>query len=149
MTFLISFAIVELLSRYNVNLINGQCTSSELINWNVAVVSICIAGLAILFGFFAERRFDSEGKEAFKEQLTTILLCCFIHIIALFITLLTTNTALISFFQLLSVILFLDMLIELYTMATAITCIDYTDNQSRNVNEQNILISNQKQNEER
>lgn len=126
-TVAISFILATILSCYDIVLIKCPCTLSSLIDWNIAVVTICIAALAILFGLFAGRKFAPNAAKAFKEQLTTIFLCCSIQICALFFTLLSTNKLIITFLQIWSTIIFLDMLIELYTTATAITCTEDTD----------------------
>lgn len=147
-TLAISLITSALLSCNNIQIIDEYCHQSSLVDWNIAVVSICIAGLAILFGLFAGKPFDSDGSKAFNEQLISFFLCCFIHVLALFVTLLWSNEFCIILFQIWGLLLFLDLLVELYTMSTAITSkSDETDKQANEGNNKNHNKLNNRQNE--
>ena len=99
----------------------------NLSNSNLALLGVDIAALAILFSLFQDKTMDINAKEAFKEQNISFIGNAFLQLISFLLSIVCKFVSLYVvlyltlFFQFLSLVLVFDLIIELYTLHSAIT----------------------------
>lgn len=96
---------------------------STIMNFNIAIIGLSVACLAILFGLFQGKKFTEEAKDAVKEQSSSFILCAIYQIIALVLTLTIGNldyVAILIFVQIWGLLIDFDTILELYSMTTGI-----------------------------
>ena len=103
-----------------------QKIEDSLFNVNITVMGVDMAALAILFALFQDKQLSNEGKKAFKEQCGAFLFNAVAQLIALMIfvlcALLSIQALLYATFlvQIWAVVLIADVIVELFTITTAI-----------------------------
>lgn len=105
-------------------------TIDKLFNVNLSVFSVDIAALAILFALFQGEKLDNNAKEAFKEQSISFIGNAIFQFVAIVIAIVNSicipsNSDFLGitiiFIQIWAIILVFDIIVELYTLITAIT----------------------------
>ena len=101
----------------------------DLFNANLAILGVDITALAILFALFQDKKLDDSAKNAFKEQSSAFIGNAFLQLVAILFNILNSICHsfscvfyYISFvLQIWALICVFDIIIELYTLITAIT----------------------------
>ena len=100
----------------------------NLFNANLAILGVDLAALAILFALFQDKELDDSAKNAFKEQSIAFVGNALLQIVAIMFNILNSICQsfccafyYISFiFQIWALIGVFDIIVELYTLITAI-----------------------------
>lgn len=126
-TCIFSLVITILIDKFCPSCNPKEDFSSTCINFNIAVLGVIVACLAIVFAIFQGRYFTEDGKKAFDEQIISFVLCAFFQIVAIIITFVLATegnvglkTYLVYFIQIWNLFLLGDAIIELYTLASAV-----------------------------
>lgn len=128
--FVISLVPVIFLLLYDNNESILTNTIDKLFNVNLSVLSVDIAALAILFAMFQGVNLDNNAKVAFKEQSISFIGNAIFQFVAIIIAIVNSicipsNSGLfgitVIFIQIWAIILVFDIIVELYTLITAIT----------------------------
>ena len=127
-TFIISF-IVLLAIVYNDNpSFNLQRIISCLSTANLNMLGVDIAALSILFALFHNKMMDKNAEQAFKEQNISFIGNAFLQLIAFLLSIGSIGNMssyflnyITLFVQIWAMILVFDLIIEIYTLHSAIT----------------------------
>ena len=129
-TFIISLLplIILLLCQYY-GFSQDKNLLEDLFNANLAILGVDITALAILFALFQDKKLDDSAINAFKEQSSAFIGNAFLQLVAILFNILNSICHsfscvfnYISFvFQIWALICVFDIIIELYTLITAIT----------------------------
>ena len=130
-TFVISLLpLIILLLNNSIESIPHYTLVDKLFNVNLSVLSVDIAALTLLFAVFQGLTLENSAKKAFKEQSISFIGNAIFQFIAIVIGIIYFICSPSSsyffeiiaiFIQIWAIVLVFDVIVELYTLTTAIT----------------------------
>ena len=123
---LISFILLLLLYYNSLTLKCIHELENNLFNANLSIMAIDLAALAILFALFQDKTLSAEAQKAFKEQCGVFLYNAVMQLMAIVLfvlcAIISDQTLLYATFllQIWAILLVFDVIVELFTLISAI-----------------------------